>query len=615
MTVEQSPATFASSSLDKFLSPAIRNWIEQTYYARINRQAELRHALADPAFLARPNEHVALFADHGVVHVRDVAQQILHVLDAAHGVLMPERTPQRFRWMQGLGVALAYVHDIGMAETGIRGRPMHAEYATQAALGPEFNPVIEQLRADDRGGIATRTGAFEETLIRELLAMAICHSKSKVPVDLLNDPRRLRATLQLAATTDLEALYHLQRQQRLQGSSDHHAAAPPDPIWSAAAAPSQISEALARRYGDFATMGFLWLEPTDSAGREWLDDTIDTLRALRCADALRQRGTALKTSGNYEIFIDRSSASAIFAMRPDAQRQFLLEVPDPVSAGEANLSSSELDSAGNLRIGFHHGKFRDAETTRYAARCAAHVVNDIHADTLGSFARSPGQGDPALEARLAEARILLESTPDNPDFVHLVEEALRALNPDAARRMRPVQSAVGADAPRANSRQFRTRPLDLHMNQRQTLLETLARFGHRTDSIDPVAAFEDAGQITLEAGDVLVGAGEPSDFVYIPLEPGLFGQPIGGYQPFPVAAWTPVGVTGVVRGAARNSTITARTRVSLIAIPKDAYLAFWHRTYDIPAFRAVFARYSEQELQVIDGNLGLEGQTVPFAHP
>lgn len=589
MTIGHTSATRAGSALDRFLSPALREWIEQTYYARINRQAELSHVLADPDFLARPNEHIALFADHGVVHVRDVAHQILHVLEAAHGVLIPERTPDRFGWMQGLGVALAYVHDIGMAEPGIRGRPMHAEYVTQAALGPEFDTVIDHLRADDRGGIATRTGAFDEIVVRELLAMAICHSKSKVPIELLNDPQRLRALLQLAATTDLEALYHLQRHKPGQKSAEDRLAG------SAHGLPSQISGTLAQRYGDFATAGFGWLAPTDAAGRDLLEDTVDTLRALRCADALRQRGTALKTSGNYEIFIDRRNASAIFALRPDAQRQFLLEVADPVSAGEANVSSSELGTAGNLRIGFHHGKFRDTETIRYAARCAAHVVNDIHADTLGSFARPLEQCDPGLAARLAEATIVLESTPDNPDFLHLVEEALRVLNADAARRVRHALPAAATDPPQPSSLRFPIRPLRLEMSQRHALFETLARFGHRTEGIDPVAAFEDVGQISLEPGDVLVRAGEPSDFVYIPLEPGLFGQPVGGYQPFPVAAWTPVGVTGVVRGAARNSTITASARVSLIAIPRDAYLDFWHRTYDIAAFRAVFAVPAQQE--------------------
>jgi hypothetical protein len=60
--------------LDRYLPAPIRVWIEQTFYARINAQAQLEVALADPTFYCDPASHLALFNDHGVVHVRDVAQ-------------------------------------------------------------------------------------------------------------------------------------------------------------------------------------------------------------------------------------------------------------------------------------------------------------------------------------------------------------------------------------------------------------------------------------------------------------------------------------------------------------------------------------------------------------
>jgi hypothetical protein len=78
----------ALNDLDPFIAPHIRAAIEQQYYARINEQAQLQHALKDPIFLPHPTAHVALYADHGVVHVRDVAQQILQVLESIHGVLI-----------------------------------------------------------------------------------------------------------------------------------------------------------------------------------------------------------------------------------------------------------------------------------------------------------------------------------------------------------------------------------------------------------------------------------------------------------------------------------------------------------------------------------------------
>src|SRR5512139_4281072 len=99
--------------LDPFISPHIRATIEENYYARVNEQAQLQQALKDPLFLPHPTAHVALYADHGVVHVRDVGQQILQVLDSIHGVLIPRRDSGRFNWMKHYGVMAAYAHDIG----------------------------------------------------------------------------------------------------------------------------------------------------------------------------------------------------------------------------------------------------------------------------------------------------------------------------------------------------------------------------------------------------------------------------------------------------------------------------------------------------------------------
>ncbi|MBN9307939.1 hypothetical protein [Devosia sp.] len=532
---------------------------------------------------------MALFADHGVAHVRDVAQQVLHVLDAAHGVLIPARSPDRLAWMRSLGVILAYAHDIGMADTGRHGRAMHAEYAVQAALGPEFDDIIARLRSHDAGGLTARLSPYPEAVLRELLAMAMCHSKSKVPVGLLNDPPRLRQVLLAAATTDLAFLHGLQQRK-----SSRPPVAPCDLPDSGSAATggaghrSRIATTrLATAYRDFLRDGFAWLEPSDGAGRDLVDDVLDTVRVLRCADALRQRGTALKTSGNNEIFVDQHSANAIFALRLGGERLYLLEISDPISAGEANLSSSELDRDGNLRIAFHHGMFRDGDTIAYAARSAALVVNDIYADTLGSFARPAHDADPDLSRRVASVEVLLESVDDNPAFAGLVRDTLRDLNAEAAGKVRIVPSLQAA-TPQERTRYLAGAPIEWSREHRQTLLERLAQVGHRTDGIDVVEAFRDVRQIRLAAGEVLVEAGVASGFVYIPEAHGLHGQPLGGYEPFTVNAWTPVGVTGVVRGATRNATIVARAPLTLIAIPKDVYLRLWHRTYDTAAFAALF---------------------------
>lgn len=303
-----------ASSLDAFVAPDVWAAVEEAYHARINRQSSLAEALKDPGFLDSPNTHVALFADHGAVHARDVAQQVLQVLDTVHGRLIPRREPVRLAWMKAYGVLLACLHDIGMVDSTPVGRAMHPEFATQVVLGAAFDGVMEGLRADDRGGFLERArilgadGLQPQQILREALAMANCHSKSKVPVAVLNDRSRLRRTMAVVATTDLAALYRLQRDARAGGSE---VALPPG------------------HAGD----AFAWLEAASGPVRDFVDDVIDTLRALRCADALRQRGTVLKTSGNDEVFVDERTANAVYALRPDEEHVYLLEIPDAISAG------------------------------------------------------------------------------------------------------------------------------------------------------------------------------------------------------------------------------------------------------------------------------------------
>ena len=164
----------------------------------------------------------------------------------------------------------------------------------------------------------------------------------------------------------------------------------------------------------------------NTLARELIEDVIDTLRSLRCADALRQRGTVLKTSGNCEIFVDQRTANAIYALRPDDQHLCLLEIPDQINAGEANLSS-QLDADGNLRISFYHGMFTDQETVLKAARCVALVVNDIQEDAIGSFERSDGATHPELKRRADVSIFSIESVNENPAFADLVRWELQLL--------------------------------------------------------------------------------------------------------------------------------------------------------------------------------------------
>jgi hypothetical protein len=586
--------------------------IEERYYERVNEHSTLKEALKDPTFLAAPSKHVALYSDHGVVHARDVAQEILKVLDSVHGVLIPRRDPERFAWMQAYGVIVSFVHDIGMVDLSAFGRFMHAERATQTILDPEFDDILEPLWTEDRAGISERltrlveTGHLNQdarTVFREMLAMAVCHSKTKVAIGFLNDLPRLRANIQTAATTDLRYLYlhqqveraqrALQEAERSRAGVDEHA----ERLNEAEAALAQAGDADRRSpfalaqprppYEDFEREGFSWLESDQMPGMELVEDVVDTLRALRSADALRQRGTVLKTSGNYEVFVDQRSANAIYALRFDDEHLYLLEIPDAISAGEANIASSEVDKDGNLRVSFFRGSFSDHETVLYAARSAAYVVNDIQADTIESFQRPESDVDDDLR-RSSDIEILIEAIDDNPAFADLVCLALLRLNPAAAAQTRVVPS-LQANSAIERAHYLKGADLDWDRDRRVALLKKLEAFGHRTGDVDPIKGFIDVRRIRLGAGETLIEAGAPAGFVYIPEGDGLRIVPLGGYDDFYIRPWIPVGVTGVIRGSVRNADVVADQDLTLLTIPRDVYLKYWHHTYDQTAFAELFS--------------------------
>lgn len=342
-----------SDDLDRWLSPQTREAIEQRYYAEINRRARLETLSHDPSFLAalRTGEpHVGLFSDHGIVHARDVAQQIVTVLERAHGLLIPRRPAWRFASMLGYGVLLAYLHDIGMIDFSAFGRAMHPEYAAQAVLSAEMDDLVAALWHENSGNLAWRltqlaqVGALAEEpqmVLRELLALTIGHSKSKIPIELLNDRPALRHRLLAVAGADLRVLYYQQRadwaRQRLYAArqaGDEVAAE----RWSTALAAAEREELAAhaapeRSRQPLSDDAFAWLVSAHPDVRALAEDAIDTVRALRAADSLRQRGLVLKSSGGYEMFISRVSGRAVYSLQANDGRLYLLEVPDPSAPG------------------------------------------------------------------------------------------------------------------------------------------------------------------------------------------------------------------------------------------------------------------------------------------
>ena len=250
-------------------------------------------------------------------------------------------------------------------------------------------------------GLAT-TAVPGDVVLREVLALSLCHSKSAVPANLLDDPAALRALMIRGAFTSLDRQAAEPREALRTSTFDGIAPAP-----------------FVRRYRDLTGEAFGWLVDTRPAAREFVVDVIDAIRVLRAADALRQRGTTQRTSAGYEICVDRRSGLAVMALR-SRERRFgaLVWLDKHQSIAEGNLRLVELTADGSFRVAFHRGDFSDDGSIERVVMASVETIANIEADVLGSFRQAP-------TAPRAERFVEVVPPPDNPEFATLVAERSR----------------------------------------------------------------------------------------------------------------------------------------------------------------------------------------------
>jgi len=559
--------------LERYLPAFIRERLEDAYYVRINEQAKLENLIHDPNFWQNIEKHPAFFSDHGVVHVRDVAQSMPLVLRTINGVLIPYRDPDHLEsFMIGYGIMLAYLHDIGMSDLSPMGRAMHPEFAAQAVFDDALDDIIEIMWNENCGNVAWRLSQlFDDGVLsrdpkivfRELLSLSVGHSKSKIPVTVLDDPTAFRGQMQFVLSHNLDDLYR--KQQIAKGK----------PVEKDLFADEQPPQFLQKFYADFGREAFDWMVADSIEVQTLVSDVTDVLRALRCADALRQRGTVQKTSGGYEVFASPQTGNALFALRLGRDKLYLLEMVNPISVGEANIASSEFTAEGDLRLSFHRGAYANEEALHRSVYSTAFTINDFLYDIVASFWRK--RTIHSLKT-FKEIQVLLESTDDNPHFVELVQEQLRQFNPEISNQIQIAPSLKNVSE-NERTRYLNAKELDWNAEQRQSVLDHMKQAGKKLTKFDPAEGFNHVKITGIHPGEKLIAAGAPPAFVYVPLGDGLKIIPLGGYQSFSVAAWMPLGNTGVIRGAIRNADVIAEQDVSLLIIPKEIYLRHWYAPY------------------------------------
>jgi hypothetical protein len=337
----------------------------------------------------------------------------------------------------------------------------------------------------------------------------------------------------------------------------------------------------ARRYADATGESYAWFDSPNPAHRALAEDAIDAVRLVRAADALRQRGTTLRTAAGYEIFIDTDTGAAMFALRTAGNdRLLLLRVDSPLSAGEANLRGAFVTPYGDLRIAFHRGRFSSPAAAETASNSTAQVVADIGVDVLGAFAHRLPQSDlPPPTRDPGEMRLELERPSDDPSFADAVARGIAARDSMLGGRVAVVADLEDA-APLEQDRYYRGTPVLGTSDEAADVLESLSKHGLKVARIDRVRAFEDVRRVRLDSGEALVEAGSSPAFVYVATESGLRVQSLGGFADADVPAWVPIGITGVVRRGERNSTVVASVPVEVLMIPGELFAREWFHPFE-----------------------------------
>lgn len=564
--------TFINNKTDpitQYVPLWLQQYIEKHYYDKIDRKLRFEKIIHDPLFKKNPIDHIALYSDHGVVHARDVTICIPFILNTINGVLIPYRELLRIQFMIHLTSILAFIHDIGMSNCSLFGRITHAEFIAHEAFTSRFDPIIDRLWQENTGNIAWRIlnlvheGVFNQPpkmIFREILALAYCHSKRSVDSSSINSPSKLRLKLQNCLLQTLKNIHVI----KTTGKTPYKTIV------------SKNRESLLKKYyKDFDRDSFAWLLSNHHKSKLFIEDIVDSLRVLHSADALRQRGTRLKTSSGYQIFFDSNTAKVIYAIKNSKQQIFLLETDRKINAGEANLESADFTPEGNLAFRFHQENFPNSSVKNYAIRCLKTVVEDVYADVNGSFNK------PSSSKK--QMAIVLEKTSEHSDLIDCLAKELIKSTPTLAGFIKIV-SCIKNTPEDENLRYLQGKEITWSTKKKRDCLRKIIQTGMRIRSGKFSEIFANSRLVILKKDEVLMRAGSHAGFVYVPLTKGLMGFPEGGYASFTVLPWQPLGTTGVIRGDIRNATVVSKKTVKVLIIPKETYLKYWHRVYKAKEF-------------------------------
>jgi hypothetical protein len=245
-------------------------------------------------------------------------------------------------------------------------------------------------------------------------------------------------------------------------------------------------------------------------------DVIDAARVVRMADAMRQRGTTLRTSAGNELLVDSRTGSATAVLRSnDRTAAFLARFDCPISVGESNLQFAALRSSHALRVAFHRGYFDTPEIEDNVARACVVAIDDIQRDVLEIMF------DDTIRIEIVEPG-------DNPAFALRVKEHLVGQSPYLEPRIDVVAATVDRAHPPAFDWRNRGTPFDPSLLP--VAQAALQRAGMHPQHCKHPELFRGVLQVKVARGEAIITAHEAPEYVVVALDHGLLAEPLGGVR-------------------------------------------------------------------------------------
>lgn len=567
---------------------SVIQYFEDNYYQKIS-EASSFDIMSKTSEFYSDAKHISLYTDHSIVHVKNVACLAVDLCEKLNNLGYYHKSESSLKFMRCYLILLAYLHDAGMCVVTEPGRVTHAEYMAQEVYKEHFDYVIDELMSGSVVPITYKLTQIkygaqvtqeESVILREILAMACCHSKSTVPHVVLNNRKRLKKTLIETLSSPLDLIYFKKKLKAEQ--TKHKSKRTLNLIESYRKKIHDfkktvpVSPDITRFYTDFNQEAYSWLDCQGPMINDIVEDILDSLRVFRAADALRQRGTLLKTSANYQMIVDYKTADVVYALTLKNGRNYLLAMDNPINAGEANLSWSDFSPDGSLCFAFYHGLFGSPVAQTKAEKQAAMVINDIQSDVLGSLSK-PGK----------KMKILLEQPQDNPDFVYgvknkILQEGNKIYGPIYI--IPCLKNCSSIERSRYLSGSMTEKWSDA---KKQRILKNIGKMGYRVDTIPIEYAFKYIRLANIQENETVLEASTDSEFAYIALDSGLSGEAIGGYKGFALPRWSIFGHISLLRNAERNATIWTTKPLRVLMIPKITFIKYWRHTYSITELQAL----------------------------